>query len=79
MPTDFETDLLRAAQYAYYVVHQPFLDDADFDAREAEYELDHDPLPVGSDQAEDYTPAQRALALYFLLSGRRVTAGEELL
>lgn len=78
-PSDFDTDLLRAAQYAYYVQAHPFMSDFDFDAREAEYEVTHGPLPVGSDKAEDYTPAQRALALYFLMSGRSVSSGEELL
>lgn len=80
--SDFELDLLMAARYAYYVLHRPFLDDFDYDAREAEYKLVGGPLPVGSERREDYTEAQRSLALYFVFSGRSVggpSAGEELL
>jgi hypothetical protein len=69
---DFETDLIMAARYAYYVMHAPFLEDQDYDAREKEYHLTHAQLPVGSDQRADYTEAQRALAMYFIFSGRTV-------
>jgi hypothetical protein len=71
-PSDFELDLLMAARYAYYVLAHPFLEDQDYDARQKEYELTSPALPVGSDQRDDYTGAQRALALYFLLSDRGV-------
>lgn len=80
--SDFELDLLMAARYAYYVLHRPFLEDHDYDAREAEYKLVAGPLPVGSERKEDYTEAQRALALYFVFSGRSVAGpadGDELL
>ena len=68
--TNFECDLLMAARYAYYVLHTPFLDDKRYDELEKEYSVVYGRLPVGSDRTQDYSPAQRALALYFCLSGR---------
>jgi NAD-dependent DNA ligase len=74
LPTsNFEKDLLMAARYAYYVLHTPFMDDKHYDEREKEYATVYDRLPVGSDRVGDYSPAQRALALYFCLSGRIVS------
>lgn len=70
--TNFECDLLMAARYAYYVLHQPFMFDDRYDKLEKEYTVIYGPLPVGSDNKEDYTPAQRSLALYFAFSGRLV-------
>jgi NAD-dependent DNA ligase len=64
----YDADLLMAARFAYYVRHLPFLSDQAYDALEREYEAAHPRLPVGSEDPADYTPAQRALALYFLLS-----------
>lgn len=67
----FELDLIMAARYAYYVQKTPFMSDKDYDETEAEYRMIYgDDLPVGSEKPSDYTPAQRALALYFCLSGR---------
>ena len=66
-----------AARYAYYVLDKPFLDDVDYDGREAEWALLNGPLPVGSSRPEDYRPEHRALALYFVLSGRGVAPLEE--
>lgn len=70
--TNFECDLLMAARYAYYVLHTPFMLDDRYDKLEKEYSLIFGPLPVGSDNKDDYSPAQRSLALYFCFSGRIV-------
>lgn len=69
-PTDFDLDFLMACRFAYYCRAYPIIEDTDYDEREAEYCLLNGPLPVGSSKPEDYTDAQRALALYFMLSGR---------
>jgi hypothetical protein len=69
-PTPFDLDMLMAARYAYYVKSMTIMDDRHYDDLESSYALLNGPLPVGSDRAEDYSPAQRALALYFMLSGR---------
>lgn len=65
---DFERDLLLAFRYSYYCLHQNIIPDADYDAREQEYHRTHPRLPVGSDLKEEYSPAVRALAMYFLFS-----------
>lgn len=70
-PTLFDLDMIMAARYAYYVKSFSIMSDKHYDDLEALYTLTHGEIPsVGSDRAEDYTPAQRAIALYFLMSGR---------
>lgn len=70
-PTLFDLDILMAARYAYYVKAFSIMSDKQYDDLEALYEITHGAIDSpGSDKAEDYSPAQRALALYFLLSGR---------
>lgn len=64
----FERDILMALRYCYYVKHTSILTDSEYDAMEAEYRDLYGDLPVGSDRPEDYTPAQRALALYLLFA-----------
>lgn len=68
--SSFDLDMVMAARYAYYVKTTPIMPDKAYDKLEREYEMIHGKLPVGSDQMKDYTDAQRALALYFLMSGR---------
>lgn len=71
--SNFDRDMIMAARYAYYVCQRPFLEDQHYDEMEAEFRLVHGEYelpPVGSEYAHHYTPAQRSLALYFLLSGR---------
>lgn len=75
----FELDMLMACRYTYYCKAVSLIPDQDYDQREAEWELEHGPLPVGSAKPESYTPAQRALALYFMLSGRVVSRRDSLL
>ena len=86
LPTCFERDFLMACRYGYYVLSQSVLPDWAYDEEERRYHATHPRLPVGSSLAADYTPAQRALCLYLLLSGRSAAAvphqpvaGEELL
>ena len=71
-PTEFERDFLMACRYAYYCCACSIVDDHEYDMREKDYEMVNGDLPVGSSDKDSYTPAQRALALYFLLSGRAV-------
>jgi hypothetical protein len=80
--------MVMACRYAYYVLTKSILTDYEYDALEKDYTMVNGPLPVGSSNKADYTEAQRALALYFLLSGRFVSCetkttkpktGEELL
>ena len=68
------------------MLNRPVLPDWAYDAEEHRYHEAHPRLPVGSSLAADYTPAQRALYLYLMLSGRSAAAvphqpvaGEELL
>ena len=70
--SDWDKDFIMACRYAYYCLHRHIVDDVHFDRLEAEYKAAHGKgaLPVGSDQKEDYTEAQRALAMYFIFSGR---------
>lgn len=68
--SDFDLDMVMACRYAYYVLHKPILTDVDYDRLEKDYTMVNDRLPVGSERKEDYTEAQRSLALYFLFSGR---------
>ena len=57
-----------AARYAYYCKNLPFLEDSDYDERERLFEkASGRQLPVGSSRPEDYTEAQKALAIYFIL------------
>lgn len=62
--------MVMAARYAYYVKACPIMPDKAYDNMEREYEMLYGKLPPGSDLVKDYTDAQRALALYFLMSGR---------
>lgn len=61
-----------AARYAYYHHSISIMSDKEYDDRESDYVLVSGELPVGSERVEDYTPAQRALAMYFIFSGRAV-------
>lgn len=73
-PPNLEHDLLRALQLSYYVDSISLVEDPHFDAMERAWELTSGrELPVGSDSLKDYTPAERALALYlqFALGKRR--------
>jgi len=71
--SDFELDLIMACRYSYYCLARNIVPDEAYDRMEREYRMIHgDNLPVGSESREDYTPAQRALALYFNLSGHSV-------
>jgi len=64
-----ERDMLRALQYLYYVRATSLVEDVVFDEWQRQWEVDNfQKLPVGSDKAEDYTPAERALALYLATS-----------
>ena len=72
--SSFDTDMIMALRCAYYVHSVSVVPDHEYDAMEKEHELLHGPLPVGSDQRESYTPAQRALCMYFIFSGRFVKA-----
>jgi hypothetical protein len=69
---DFDRDFLFACRFGYYCLHRSIVDDAHYDRLENEYKAQHGraSLPVGSDKKEDYTEAQRALAIYFIASGR---------
>lgn len=72
--------MLMACRYAYYCHATSIISDQHYDELEKEYEVLHGKLPVGSSKKEDYTPAQRSLAMYFLFSGRTAeAAGVELL
>lgn len=64
--------MVMAARYSYYVKACPIMPDHAYDQMEREYEMIYGKLPVGSDNTKHYTDAQRALALYFLMSGRFV-------
>ena len=80
----FDTDMIMALRCAYYCEAISIVPDHEYDAMEKEHELLHGPLPPGSDLRESYTPAQRALCMYFIFSGRFVrapkpAAGEDLL
>lgn len=68
--SDFDLDMLMACRYAYYCCNRSIVPDIDYDMMEKDYRLVNGDLPVGSSRKEDYTEAQRALALYFLFSGR---------
>ncbi len=68
--SDFDLDMLMACRYAYYCCKRSIVPDVDYDMMEKDYRLVNGDLPVGSERKEDYTEAQRALALYFLFSGR---------
>lgn len=71
--SDFELDLIMACRYSYYCLARSLVPDEHYDRLEREYRLIHgDVLPVGSESKDSYTPAQRALALYFNLSGHSV-------
>ncbi len=73
LPVDsFERDLIFAFRYAYYCLGRSIVTDYHYDHLEKEYLLANGgaELPVGSSNKEDYTEAQRALAMYFLFSGR---------
>lgn len=61
-----------ACRYLYYVEHFSIIPDYDYDMRERDYSMLNGRLPVGSSNREDYSPAVRALALYFFFSGRTV-------
>jgi len=74
LPSDFDLDMLRALQCAYYVHAISIVDDKDFDTMQKEYELINGPLPVGSDKKDDYSPAQRSLCMYFMFSGRIISS-----
>jgi NAD-dependent DNA ligase len=75
----FDLDMLMACRYAYYVKSINIVPDQTYDEMEKEYELLYGRLPVGSDKAKDYSDAQRALALYFMLSGRVTAVSNNLL
>lgn len=65
LPPTFERDVLRALQLSYYVDSISIIGDYDFDEMELAYkEETGQALPVGSDNLNDYSPAERALALY---------------
>lgn len=67
-PSAFDRDYLRALQYAYYCHSISLVPDEHYDKMEREYRLVYgEEIPIGSDKQDDYTPPQRALALYFLL------------
>jgi hypothetical protein len=68
--SDFDLDMLMACRYAYYCCERSIVPDVDYDTMEKDYRLVNGDLPVGSSRKEDYTEAQRALALYFMFSGR---------
>lgn len=69
---DFEFDMLRALQCAYYCHAKSIVPDHEYDQMEKDYD---GKLPVGSDRLESYSPAQRALCMYFLFSGYFVGPG----
>lgn len=73
--SDFDRDFLFACRYAYYCLHRNIIPDDHYDQLEKRYRLEHGEegtkcLPVGSSNKEDYTEAQKALAMYFIFSGR---------
>lgn len=70
--SDWDRDFLFACRFAYYCLHRHIVDDTHYDRLENEYKAQHGKasLPVGSDKKNDYTEAQRALAMYFIFSGR---------
>ncbi len=70
--SEFDLDMVMACRYAYYVLTKPILKDYDYDVLEKDYTMVNGPLPVGSSKKEDYSEAQRSLALYFLFSGRSI-------
>lgn len=74
LTTDFDLDMIMACRYAYYCCNLSIVPDIDYDVMEKDYAMLNGPLPVGSERKEDYTEAQRSLALYFLFSGRTVGA-----
>jgi hypothetical protein len=74
--SDFDLDMIRALQCAYYCHHRNIVSDEEYDQMEKDYEMINgaNTIPVGSDNPRDYTEAQRALALYFLFSGHFLPA-----
>lgn len=67
-----DRDILRALQLCYYVDSLSLVSDYDFDMMEKAYEEESgEELPVGSDSQEDYTEAERALALYLQFALRK--------
>jgi hypothetical protein len=74
LPSDFDLDLIMAYRCAYYCHGRSLIPDEDYDREEKEYAMVNGPLPnIGSDKKMDYTPAQRALCMYFLFSNRYVS------
>lgn len=70
--------MIMACRFGYYVRHVNIVTDEYYDQMQKDYELIYGDVPVGSDREEDYSPAQRALFLYFALSGRVVSTWQEL-
>lgn len=69
--SDCTLDFLMACRYAYYCKAMQLIPDREYDRLEDEYEADTGAeMPVGSSQESSYTPAQRALFLYMVFSGR---------
>jgi hypothetical protein len=62
--SDWDRDFIFACRFAYYCLHRHIVDDTHKAAH------GKGSLPVGSDKKADYTEAQRALAIYFIASGR---------
>ena len=46
--------LLMRANYAYYVLNEPFMADSEYDALVKELEERGDVLPIGSDREDHY-------------------------
>jgi len=62
-------DILRALQLSYYVGNISLVSDYDYDMMEKEYRAKTGKeMEIGADDPFDYTPAQRALALYLQFS-----------
>lgn len=77
--TRFDRDMLFACRYAYYCLAQSIVPDMEYDRMEKAYTAaTGEQLPVGSSKKDDYTPAQRALAMYFLFRAKE-TQDEALL
>jgi NAD-dependent DNA ligase len=75
--SDCTLDFLMACRYAYYCKAVQLVPDREYDRLEDEYEADTGAeMPVGSSQESSYTPAQRALFLYMVLSGRFLSTQE---
>ena len=73
---NLEYDVLRGLQYCYYVKKVSIVNDDQFDKLEKKFNVE---LPVGSDNADDYSPAERAMGMYLLFTFYVQTKSDQLI